>query len=178
MSDPVNTLTEQWKAIEGFENLYEISNLGRIKSLWKVRGTESRILKPYRTERGYLSVCLYPGPFDKNVHWLVLRAFIGPPPDNHEPNHKNGKRDDNRLDNLEWVTRSQNIIHSYRVLGRKRADMRGQRNTNAKLTTIKVIKFRKQHSNGRTIRSIANETGLTWSAIRDAVKKITWSHIA
>ena len=107
-----NTNIEIWKDIEGFEGLYQVSNLGRVKSLgngltWKTE----RILKTVRTKDGYLKLVLSKNNVRKyfRVHRLVAQAFI-PNPDNlPEVNHKNEDKTDNRVENLEWCTLDYNI---------------------------------------------------------------------
>ena len=123
-------MTEVWKDIEGYEGLYQVSNLGRVKSLerWQYNPI-CKDCKQYVPERirtasdkkdkgknqGYLSLALYKHNKGKNVyvHRLVAEAFIP----NHEGketvNHKNGDKHDNRAENLEWNTYSENNMHAY-----------------------------------------------------------------
>ena len=116
-------LNEIWKPIKGFEGLYEISNFGNVKSLPRIkinnRGkqlTKERIMKPNKTRNKYLNVPLTGENHIKkyySIHRLVAQTFI-PNPDNlPEINHINGDKTNNRVDNLEWVTRSENIRHAY-----------------------------------------------------------------
>lgn len=100
---------ETWRIIESTNGNYEVSNLGRVKSNHRERAKE-RILIPVQ-RYGYLSVGIK---FDDgkrkmcSVHRLVLSAFIGPCPEEHESLHNNGDRHDNHLSNLRWGTRSEN----------------------------------------------------------------------
>ena len=108
---------EYWKAIVGYEGLYEVSDLGHVRSLdrivdgprqasYKIRG---RAMKPYLS-RGYLrlQLCKHGIVTKHQVHILVMRAFVGPVPRGKECNHKNTQRDDPRLDNLEYLEKSKN----------------------------------------------------------------------
>jgi len=99
-------MIEIWKPIPGYEGQYEVSDQGRIKSYR--RRKEGQILRPGRMTAGHLSVSL--GRRNSQcVHRLVLLAFVGPPPVCHECLHANGDPSDNRLVNLRWGTRSENI---------------------------------------------------------------------
>lgn len=131
-------MEEVWKDIEGFEGLYQISNLGRVKSLPRKRafGCQTRTCpETIRTQttkkNGYKSVSLYYKSrkfVTRYVHRLVATAFIPNPLNKKQVNHKNGKRDDNVVTNLEWVTCSENHLYSYRFLGRKHIAITGEGN--------------------------------------------------
>ena len=99
---------EEWKPVKNFEGLYEVSNLGRIKSLYK-NGKE-KILKPMKHRDGYLVVNLYKNGKRKGckVHRLVAQAFILNIDNKPEVDHINTIRDDNRVENLKWVTKKEN----------------------------------------------------------------------
>lgn len=107
---------EDWKPINGYEGLYEISNLGRVKSL---KRKHPKILKPGITSN-YKSVCLCldaDNHLMHRVHRLVAEAFVPNPDGKPEVNHDDGVKINNRWDNLVWSTKSENMIHSYQVLG-------------------------------------------------------------
>jgi len=122
---------EIWKDIQGYEGLYQVSDLGRVKSLRRsVVGDDGVkqpvfgcILKPWKNH-GYNFVTLCNYDHDKkSVHRLVGDAFISNDKNKPEINHKNGKKADNRVENLEWVNHSENQIHAYRVLNKKRVHL-------------------------------------------------------
>jgi len=126
----INKEVECWFPIDGYNGFYEISNLGNVKSLGrkvptkdgKIKHLKEKILKPQKDEAGYLHVVLCRKNIKdiRNVHRLICESYLK---DENKKglivNHKNGIKYDNRLDNLEFVTYSQNIKHGFDVLGRK-----------------------------------------------------------
>ena len=120
-------MKEIWKPIKGYEGKYEVSNLGRVKSLsryvackgGRVSFRKSRYLK-FEDNHGYKKVSLCKECTKKEflVHRLVAEAFVPNPENKPEINHKDGARDNNIYTNLEWVTHSENIIYSRDVLHR------------------------------------------------------------
>ncbi|MCR4338868.1 MAG: NUMOD4 motif-containing HNH endonuclease, partial [Gemmatimonadaceae bacterium] len=103
-------MSETWLPVVGWEGVYEISDLGRVKRVAVSRYNSGGILSPCNHPlNGYTSVHLrhLVRNDQPKVHRLVLAAFVGPCPPGQQCNHKNGKRDDNRLANLEWVTPSE-----------------------------------------------------------------------
>ena len=102
---------EIWKDIKGYEGLYQVSNLGRIKSFNYWNQGKIRILKLRFHKEGYLIVSLNKNTKTKIkfVHRLIAEAFIPNPENKPEIDHINGIRDDNRIENLRWVTRKENM---------------------------------------------------------------------
>ena len=115
---------EEWKDILGYENIYQVSNLGRVRSLDRISKRaktgdifkQGQFLKTSITPKNYHRIQLQKDGKNKNfmVHQLVAKAFLEN--DNikrTQVNHKNSIRSDNRASNLEWVTPSENLIHAY-----------------------------------------------------------------
>lgn len=115
-----NIHSEVWESISGYDGMYQVSSMGRIKSLARIdklnHPIQLRILKQDK-RRGYLCVTLSNDIALKRfpVHLLVLRAFHPNPESRPEGNHKRGIKTDNRETELEWSTKSENILHAYRV---------------------------------------------------------------
>lgn len=101
-------MTEEiWKSIDGYDGKYAVSNFGNVKSF--ARYKDGKIMKPLNNGQGYLQVDLYNNGVRKcRVHRLVLQAFL-PIEEIKEVNHKNHITTDNRLENLEWCSCSENI---------------------------------------------------------------------
>ena len=110
-------MSTQWKAIEGYEGIYEVSNDGDIRSVDRIdsegRNLKGRVLKKQESPNGYLFVqlCTNGVKAGKTVHRLVIEAFKGA--SDKWVNHMNGLKTDNRLINLEWTTPSENAQHAW-----------------------------------------------------------------
>ena len=102
-------MSEQWKDVVGYEGLYQVSDQGRVKGVWR-RGSSGQELSQ-STSRGYKTVGLFRKPHRKcaKVHRLVLEAFVGQG-DGLDCCHINHDRADNRLENLMWATRQENMM--------------------------------------------------------------------
>lgn len=100
----------EWRKI-GCSN-YSVSSCGSVRN-----DTRNKLIKPFLDRYGYKKVFLGKG-IEKTVHRLVAMAFIPNPESKPQVNHKNGVKTDNRVENLEWATNSENQLHSYRLLGK------------------------------------------------------------
>jgi len=107
-------MIEEWRPIKGYEYRYAVSNLGRVKRI-----DNGLILKPWPNPQGYVVVGLYHDWRGKRtakpVGHLVTQAFLGDIPEGLCRNHKDGNKTNNRLDNLEYVTYSENSRHAIRT---------------------------------------------------------------
>ena len=131
---------EIWKNIVGYEGKYQISNLGRVKSLKDRYGYRERILKPSTNKRGYKKVVLVKvGEKRKTflVHRLVAEAFIPNPNNYSEVNHKDENPSNNNVDNLEWCTRKYNINYGTAI---ERATEKKKGYKHSEETKLKISK--------------------------------------
>ena len=150
---------------------YEVSDEGQIRN----RAT-GRMLTA-RPWNGYLKISLggHKGRM-YYVHRLVAMSFIGQPPTpRHEVNHKNGIRDDCRVANLEWVTRSENNKHSYKYLNRAR--QQGERCGRAILTDLAVRKIRAFWKLGFMQKDIAAAFGVARPTVWHIIHGKRWAHL-
>lgn len=171
---PTDTPTsEEWRTLPAYSTNYEVSSLGRFRSLRKRR----RILKQY-PKHGYLYVCIHGGAKGHTLraHRLVALAFIGEPPtDLHEIHHKDGDKQNNRPDNLEWVDHHTNVLHSFR-LGLRNEN--GVNNNMARLTDSKVRAIRRMHAaGGWSHQTLADHYGVGSTTVGQVVNGRSWSHV-
>lgn len=151
-------MQEIWKDILEYEGLYQISNLGRVKSLPR-KGVfkQEKILKLERTKKGYLRINLSKNNVSKKylVHKLVANSFISNPYNFPQVNHKDGNKQNNFVDNLEFVTQEQNMQHAFNkgLIQRKK----GKEN-------LKSKKVNQYDLNGKFIK--------LWYCIRDIEREL------
>ncbi len=152
---------EEWKPVVGFEKFYRVSSKGRIMSLH--RGQE-KILKPNISKQGYLRIEITGGGNKRRayVHVIVAESFIPKPSNLHQVNHKDGRKANNMLTNLEYVTASENILHSFKELGKRvfgpKNKLIGKNNPSSKIVYSKNIKngLVVKHDNMRAAAKYAN----------------------
>jgi len=113
---------EVWIPVEGYEESYEVSNYGRVRSVKRDTGnqfSEGMIRKQRYDKYGYLVVGLVKNNNSKpfTVHRLLAKAFLNTDADHNQVNHKDGKKDNNHFLNLEWCNSFQNQSHRFNELG-------------------------------------------------------------
>lgn len=169
---------ERWKAIPGYEGSYEVSDLGRVRSLDRVVQCSNRIyrlrgrtLRQCRRKDGYLSVGLTRG--TELVHRLVLLAFVGECPKGMECRHLNGDPGDNCLANLSWGTKVENAAdrdaHGRQVRGRS---VEGVRLTEDDVRDV-VVRLER----GETQPDISRDLGVSRGAIAGIAQGVNWKHV-
>lgn len=177
-----DSIQEEWRPVPGFDG-YEASSAGRVRSLDRVVeqvnrwGTISRnrlagkILKATAREDGRLVVALGRGNLDF-VHRIVLTTFARPRRDGEECRHLDGNPQNNRIENLAWGTRNENMADRKRLGEEKPA--RGERSGRATLTEQDVHYIRAQVGMGRSYASIGRDIGATRNAVRSVAIGRTW----
>ncbi len=174
-------MEEEWKDIVGFEGYYQISNLGRLKSLPKMYQGKYRgeyIMKLFNDKQGYLYTMLNITKTRKRKHVLIHRlvaiAFIINNENKREVNHIDGVKNNNIVSNLEWNTRSENQVHAFK-LGLDKPKI-GSLNGKSILTENNV-EFIKENIKIISIKKLAEMFGVSKSTINNIKYKKSWLHI-
>lgn len=169
----------EWRPIKGFEGLYEVSNLGQVKSLNYNRTKEAKILRLCKNKDGYLCVHLHKNGkgYAKKVHRLVTAAFIPNPEGKTEVNHIDGNKTNNRVENLEWATHSENMHHAWETglcepLTGENHPMYGKHHTEEhKRKLSKNHAYFKGENHPRARKVICITTGEIFNYIKEAGEK-------
>lgn len=184
---PDNLPGEVWKPVSGWADLYEVSNLGRVKVLRRAKACRNRwgatvqtrptrIMKPTISAFGHYFVNLHcDGKVKRrSVHRLVCEAFHGAcPPDKQHCAHWDGNPANNRADNLRWATVKENSDDT-----RRHGNLRtGEASNLSRLTGNKVLEIRKRAAAGECLRQIAGEIGFTREGVAAIVARKTWKHL-
>lgn len=164
-------MEELWKEIPKYEDLYKVSNLGRIKN------KQNKILGI--SKNGYSRISLNnKGSKTLLIHRLVMLAFK---PEEYfegaEVNHKNGIKNDNRLENLEWCTRGENNKHAIRTGLRKKLILVGIENKNSKLKDTDINKIKELYKENKTQVEIAKIFNVNRMTIHRILNNKSWTHI-
>ena len=154
-------MEEIWKDIEGYEGLYQISNLGKVKS---IRFNKERLLK-YDKSTSYLRIKLCKDGIETNylIHRLVAKAFIPNPDNKPQVNHIDGIKTNNSVDNLEWCTASENQTHALKTKLIK-----------TKLTEEQVLEI---IASNLTQKELANKYSIKQPTISRIKNNKRWSHL-
>lgn len=173
-------MNEIWKNVIGYEGHYQVSNGGLVRGVDRVDGNghwrKGKMMTMTDNGVGHFTVMLSINATYKRclVQKLVMRAFVGDVPEGHNINHKNGNTKDNRLDNLEYVTFSENTQHALKVLEREMG-LRGSRNPGAKLTDRQVVEIRQLYATGKySARQLSEIYPASRSAIGEVVAMRTY----
>jgi len=170
---------EKWRAIPGYEGVYEVSSRGRVKRIMACQGaTPGRILRQ-SNQNGYLAVTLYKNDVRVKfaVHILVCSAFHGLAPSiGMHVNHKDANKRNNAPDNLEWVTPQQNVAHAVALGLVGGRSLPGEENGRAKLTRDQVLEIRSLRGKVGQ-RLIAAQYGVARSLVQRIHQGLAWSFL-
>ncbi len=178
---------ERWLPVVGFEEAYQVSDLGRVRSLDRqrayrcfgyegVRLFPGRLLGQRLDRHGYLVVALsLPGAKLRlrKVHILVLEAFSRPHVSGEQTRHLDGTRDNNRLSNLAWGTATENSDDRNRHGTVPRGDLSGR----SRLREVDIPLIRTMRNDGRTLKDIASRFGVSKGAISHVLARRVWRHV-
>lgn len=174
---------EKWKDIDGYEELYQVSDLGRIKRKPFVRKDgakfKEKILKNNRNS-SYELICLCKDNKKKTltVHRLVAKAFIPNHENKPQVNHIDGNKFNNHSGNLEWVTVSENNKHAFDT-GLKKPKL-GEEHDNTKITKEIVIFIRENYKfrdKEFSTAALGRKFGLSQQHVSDIVNNRRWTHV-
>ena len=170
-------MTEEFRPIKGYEDRYEVSNLGNVKSLTRkvnsrygTRILNGRILKP-GISMGYPVVSL--GNKSQSIHRLVASAFIDNPENKPQVNHIDNDRTNNLPSNLEWCTLQENIQHAVNQ-GRH---VHGETMGWSKLEPKDIKEIFERRANGETLKSIGEAVGCSLYNVYMILKRKSWKHV-
>lgn len=176
-------MNEIWAPVKGYENLYEVSNLGRVRSLGRMikgktrsgidadRYHKGKLRALQRDSNGYLHVGLSRNGVVKiyRVHRLVAEAFIDNPKGLPEVNHKDENRTNNNANNLEWCTHQYNNAYGNKC-------PKGEKNAMSKLTTEQVKEIRRRRLSGEMLKTIAADYGISINHVCNIASGKRWCH--
>ena len=172
-----NLPNEIWKDIPNYEGFYQVSDMGRVKSLkrkvrkWDgFRTISERILKPDENKNEYLCIVLYKKGKSKSyfIHQLVMFVFKGSCPEGYEVNHKKGIKHDNRARKLEYVTHSENQKHAYRIGLQKPSQNQKNAASNFCKTSKGMIQYWESRKRKVNQYDLQNNFIKTFNSIREA----------
>lgn len=161
-----NEILEEWKDIKGYEKYYQISNLGNIKRFAgkclaknnSYRRVSERIITPFPNKtRGnyfYVNLVMYGVSQQYRIHILVAKHFLSNPENKPEVNHKDDNKKNNFINNLEWVTSSENKIKAYET----KIMQSGEKHYNSKLSNKDIIDIRISNESNEILAKKYNVT--------------------
>jgi hypothetical protein len=174
-------MDERWLPVVGFEGLYEVSDLGRVRSIdrtvfqnrenglqpFRYRGM---LLKPTNGSHGYPTIKM-PDGMGHCIHTMVLKAFVGPCPDGMECLHEDDDRTNAKLTNLSWDT----FLKNRQDASKRGRVQHGEKHYHARLTDEIVRMIR---TSAMPTRELAERLGVACETVRRARVGISWRHVS
>ena len=179
-------MEEIWKPVTDYEGSYEVSTLGKVRSLSRTvmrsngypQTLTGRVLRGKSNGHGYMRVNLSGRDF--SVHRLVADTFIANPDNKRTVNHKDRVRSNNAKANLEWMTHGENIAHGYTSPQRQRVHLQGEAHGEAKLTEQQVVALRTEYIAGDHVHgqlALSAKYNTSRSNVYEIINRFTWVHI-
>lgn len=166
-------MEEKFVPIKGYEELYEISNLGRVKQA----GMHGKIMKLQLKSTGYVNIKLCRPKNHKyyRVHRLVAENFIDNPENKPHVNHIDGNKENNSVNNLEWVTPLENIRHAH--ANGYYENIIGEKQWGAKLNEGKVREMRKRKEQGESAESLSQYFNVNQTHVYSICNRKKWKWV-
>jgi predicted DNA-binding protein YlxM (UPF0122 family) len=181
-------MQEIWKSLKGiveYGDYYEVSNLGRVRSVDRrvnsrngKRLVKGQILKQQVDKYGYMRVYCYLNGKGRNyqVHRLVALSFIPNLENKPQVNHKDGNKQNNHIDNLEWSTNKENMKHAFSI--GLNEGIKGEENVNAKLTENDVVNiYNLYKTNKYSMKDLADKFNTSETNVFNIVSRNSWKHL-
>lgn len=169
-----------WRRSHRFPD-YEVSDTGLVRRSTSGRSTyRGRVLRAYLDSSGYRAVHIRDAAGSMQsvrIHVLVAEAFLANKRLDQEVNHIDGHKYNNRAENLEWATRSENLRHAYRTGLKEPRDMRGEQNTRARLSQCQASEIRSLAKEGADVWDLSLLYDVSVITIRQVANGRRWSHI-
>ena len=175
-------MEEIWRDIAGYEGSYQVSNMGRVRSLDRKDGRgnqiKGRMLILHKNRNGYLQAAIFSKGKTKlsYVHRLVAQAFIPNAKQLKCVNHKDENKTNNIVDNLEWCDHKYNnnygkLTHEFRS-----NNVSGEKHPQSKLTKEQVLSIRELHKKGHSITNLSKQYGVCRQHIWEIIKQTKWKN--
>lgn len=177
---------EEWRAVVGYEGLYQVSSLGGILSI-KRNGTRGGAIAGVKAKDGYVYFKACRGNKYKRIaiHRIVAMAFHGECPPGFECAHLNGERGDNRAENLKWASKKENQshreIHGTKCIGEKNHFSKITEEVAIEILKLKVPTFGSRHRNAKYLFSqseVAKKFGVSRQLVSGIWSGKIWSHLS
>lgn len=166
-------MEEEWRELPGYDSMYLVSNFGEVYSKYT-----KKVLGYTTNKGGYHRTKITKDKTSKRIvtHKLVMLAFVGEPPEGMVINHIDSDPSNNRLDNLEYITPSQNVKHSYDF---GKACRKGENHPSSKLTVEDVINIRTRFWNFKESRDSIHKLypQITRTSLNRVIAGSVWTHV-